>query len=355
MIDNYGGVPPGYTYTQGVSEWGSVETSSGVYDWSLFDLVWAKLISKGVTDVVFSFQGLPSWWTITDTTSVQTWVTAYLTRAALDGLPIRYVEGVNEANNGSPFWTGTVAQLVAVQQAIYTAARAYDASIKVLSPPINVVGTLSPPVGGISYLDTFLTAGGGAYCDIIAFHGYWSGTQTDYAADLVGLKAMLATHGLSAKPIWNTEYSSLSGVPATDVTYLAVTSLLDWSGGVSRKFYYAYDAGSPSDILWSPPNVTGPNGALNVAGVAYQEMVKWMNGAVLALPAGFAGVVGTCGFTRGGYQALAVWTSDGSTPTYTKPSWATQYHDVAGNVTGSLGSTVTLGANPILLENMNVF
>jgi hypothetical protein len=65
-IDNYE-VPPGYTCTQGVSGWGSVETTNGFYDWSLFDLVWAKLKAQGVTDVVFSFQGLPSWWTITDT------------------------------------------------------------------------------------------------------------------------------------------------------------------------------------------------------------------------------------------------------------------------------------------------
>ena len=40
----FGGVPPTYTYTQSVSGWESVETSSGVFDWSLFDLVWPKCL-----------------------------------------------------------------------------------------------------------------------------------------------------------------------------------------------------------------------------------------------------------------------------------------------------------------------
>lgn len=414
--------------------WDSIETSDGVYNWALFDEIWAKLISEDVTDVVMALSNIPQWVqvgnaysfsaTVAASTGVVTatsnnysngwrvfftggttgpftagtvyyvvnlsgntfqlsatsggspitgggsgsstitaadtppanmakltaWIEAVAAEAITDGLPIKFFENVNEFNNGPGFWVGSYAELTSMQQAIYAAKAVYP-SIQVLSPPVNTLGAAP-----ILNVQSFLQAGGGTYSDIIAFHGYPSDlpghSQTLYATEIGLFKTMLASNGQSGKPIWNTEYSSLSGVPATDETWLAATSFIDWSNGVARKFYYAYDGGSPSDILWSPPNVTPPNGALNVAGVAYQQIVNWMTGAFLSTPCSINGVIWTCGLTRGGgYQAQAVWTSDGSTPTFSVPGFATQYRDLAGATHGGLGVTVTLGANPILLES----
>ena len=442
-ISNYGGVPPGYTYTQGISQWGAVETSNGTYDWSLFDLVWPKLISQGVTSVLMALESIPQWaqvgnaysfagatissgspavvtatgnqyqngWrvfftggtlpsgnqlvlgrvyyvvnasgstfnvaatsagppinttgsagtstvTAADTppaslATLSTWVTSYLTRATLDGLPIKFIEGMNEPNDGPGFYVGTQADLVAMQKTIFNAARAYDPTIKVLSPPFNTLATFG--LAGAIYAQAFLSAGGGAYADIIAFHGYPAdpGTysQTLYYNELSSFISMLASQGQSWKPIWNTEYSSASGAAAADETYLAATTFIDLCAGIARKYYYAYENGSPSDILWSPPNVTPPNGALNVAGIAYQQLVGWLTGATLTSPLSVSGVVWSVNLTlAGGMQARAVWTVDGSTPSYPVPSWATQYKTLAGGTVTGLGATVVIGGNPLLFS-----
>ena len=75
-------------------------------------------------------------------------------------------------------------------------------------------------------------------------------------------------------------------------------------------------------------------------------------GAVQPAP----GPIRTVGLVRpGGYLAQAVWLDYGSTLTYTVPSWATQYRDLAGNLVTGIGSTVTIGLDPILLENHTGF
>ena len=75
----------------------------------------------------------------------------------------------------------------------------------------------------------------------------------------------------------------------------------------------------------------------------------------MSQPATNQGSVYTCGFTRpGGYQALAVWnTNRTATSTFTVPNGYIQYRDLAGNLYSITGSTVTIGIEPILLENMN--
>ena len=100
--------------------------------------------------------------------------------------------------------------------------------------------------------------------------------------------------------------------------------------------------------------------SLTPAGIAYRELEKWMVGATVTGPLTQNGTVWTLPFSRsGGYQALAVWntgtTGYNGSSSYTVPSWATQYHDLAGNVTTGLGATVTIGMKPILLENQSAF
>lgn len=77
-----------------------------------------------------------------------------------------------------------------------------------------------------------------------------------------------------------------------------------------------------------------------------------MNGAAIPAPPALYQGVYTCDLTRpGGYQAQAVWDTEGSS-TYTVPSQFTQYGDLTGH-TYALPSNhqVTIGDKPILLEN----
>ena len=130
--------------------------------------------------------------------------------------------------------------------------------------------------------------------------------------------------------------------------------LLLWSLGVSSYEWYAWDYNGTDwqdGQLWT----YSTRGPLNAAGIAYQQLYYWMVGAVMSQPATNQGSVYTCGFTRpGGYQALAVWnTNRTSTSSFTVPSGYVQYRDLAGNLYSISGSTVTIGIEPILLENMN--
>jgi hypothetical protein len=440
-IDNFGPVPPGYLYTQGVSEWGAVETADGVYDWSLFDLIWPKLISKGVTSVLMSLQTIPQWaqignaysftgatvtsaspcvvtaagntyangWkvffnggtlptgltagtvyyvvhngtdgagkfrlaltsggadinttgsagtstvTAADTppktmSKLGAWVTSYLTRATLDGLSIKFVEGLNESNNGPGFFVGTQAELVSMQQQLYNAAKAYDSTIQVLSPPPN-----SPSVtGGQAFISAFLAAGGGAYCDIIAFHGYPgdypTNSQSLHKSNVAAIITLAA-----GKPVWNTEYSSLLATPPGDEIWLSACSFIDWSLGVQRMFFYAYDAASPHDVLWNNPVASPPSGSLTVAGIAYQTLVTWLVGATVTTPLTLTGVVWEVGITQAsGVICRAVWTSDGTTPSYTVPGFATNYLKLDGSTVTGLGGTVNISGLPILFTNATV-
>src|SRR5882724_11467212 len=86
-----------------------------------------------------------------------------------------------------------------------------------------------------------------------------------------------------------------------------------------------------------------------------------MNGATMALPCSLNGATSayhaviTCDLTRsGGYQARAVWNTDGSSA-YTAPSQYTQYRDLQG-YTYNIPSDhqVTIGHKPILLEGTTV-
>jgi putative glycosyl hydrolase len=339
-----------------VPDWKSTEPSNGSFTWTQWDAVWAKYISEGVTSFLVAFQGIPSWaepGAVFNIPAVTAFVTAYLTRATLDGLPVKYVEGVNEPNDGGSFFNGTITDLVNIQQAIYNAAKAFDSTITVLAPPINSAGS-------IAYLQSFLAAGGGAYFDVLAYHAYPSGSIVSgvgtsperIVGDVAALKSAMSAVGIS-KPIWITEYSANGGstpTPAQNATFAAITCLLACSLGLVRQYWYSYDNAGGFGLLWTS------GGGLNAAGVAWQQMTKWMIGAFVTQTAQLTGVVYTMSFSRpGGYQAQAVWTTDGSTPTFPTPAWATQYHDTAGGKTTGLGATVTLGRNPILLESGNVF
>lgn len=344
--DNWGGVFPDYTYKQGVSAWASVETASGIFDWSLFDLIWPKLIAEGVTDVLFGFGYIPSWAFNADDTiqtdAVQAWVTAYLTRARQNGLSIKFVEGVNEADVPTNF-PGTMANLVAIQQAIYQAAKTFDPSIQVVSPPYNSLQAAA------LYFGQFLDAGGGQWCDIIAFHGYPDVAITSastYQNYWNQFQTMLAAKGQGNKPVWNTECNSLNSTVASRVTWLSWSTFIDLSNGVARRF--AYDWMNDGYQLWDA--TVPPAGIINAAGIAYQQFFNWLNGATLGQKAALNGKTWTCQITRPNYQAIAAWTDDGSALQYQAPCWAKQYRDLAGNtVMIKKNARVPLGANPVLM------
>jgi len=109
---------------------------------------------------------------------------------------IKYVEGWNEPWNAVHHWTGTVAEMVIVQQTLYNAVKAINPSIAVLSPPSGGAGTSTDQ-------DSF-TGLAKDYFDIFAQHFY---ANSDAARETFVDEAntIMSDNGISDMELWNTE------------------------------------------------------------------------------------------------------------------------------------------------------
>jgi hypothetical protein len=343
--------------------WPFVERSRGNFNWAPLDAYVNAASSHGVS-ITYSTQYVPPWAAADQSScrlgfygayvctsgvaNIQNWenfVTALVTR--YKGR-IQIYELWNEPQTN---FTGTMAQLVALTQAEYNIIRSIDPAATILSPSMVAYG--------YPYLDSYFAAGGTKDIDVVAMHAY-PNPDNDVAEFLMGsvttgLKAVLSKYGLSSKPIWDTE-NSWGGVSAGAITnsdlraaFIARDYLLHWSQGITRVYWYAWD-NSDYGTLWSPTS------GIDEAGLAYEQVYSWMNGATMAQSCSLNGstsfyhAVYTCDLKlSNGSQARAVWNTEGSS-TYTAPSQFTHYRDLAGN-THSVpsGGAVTIGLKPILL------
>ena len=260
---------------------------------------------------------------------------------------IKYWELWNEPQTATNY-CGDMAAMVTMAQHASEIIKSIDPSALILSPAAN--GGPGP-----AWLSSFLTAGGGAYVDVIAFHGYWSATAEDVISVISNFKAAMAANGLAGKPMWDTEssWAGFGNLPtptgSQQVGFIAKDYLLHWSQGVSRFVWYAYDGGSTWGGLWA--SKTGES----AAAISYKEVYKWMVGAALTTPClESVSHVWTCTLSRpGGYTAQAVWISN-STASFTVPAQYTLYRDLTGTVYSITNHTITVGDQPILLETVDI-
>jgi hypothetical protein len=150
-------------------------------------------------------------------------------------------------------------------------------------------------------------------------------------------------------PLWDTEGSwgqTAIGDDSHRAAFLAKYYVLQWSQGVDRVVWYAYD----NIDCWG--RLMGTTAALSAAGVAYGETYKWTVGATLTRPCSVDGN-GTwaCSLTRpGGYQAEIVWNSTTDLSGYAVPDAMAEYRDLAGNSNPIGNGVVPVGNSPILIE-----
>ena len=316
------------------------------------------------------------------------WVTSVVSRYKGK---IKFYEIWNEWNI-SLFWTGTPQQLVRMTQDAYCiiegppaggcnpnstfpSGTKLDPSAQIITPSTVGGGTSQTSLAAAAKnMDIFLNqtqAGGmgpGSFVDIIGFHCYVS-TQTvgDYPIPenvTTVNNAVAAVNGVQGKPLFCTEggWGNIADEGFSDpdlqaaflARYYLLQNPLPNSTSVSRVYWYAWDTTATDIALWSPTDTTP-------AAIAYGEVYKWISGATQSGACSVNGTVYTCTYTRGSYQALAVWDSNPDTTTcYTAgtptcstfpiPSQYKLYRDLSGNETGVPGATISLSAKPILLE-----
>jgi hypothetical protein len=337
-------------------DWADNNPSPGTYNFKNLDQFIAVNQARG-TDIIYTLGRTPQWASSqpnaisadgpgqcappSDLSVWDNYLTAIATHVAGK---IKYWELWNEPQAITNY-CGDMPTMVTMAQHASRIIKSIDPNALILSP----AATGGP---GPAWLSAFLAAGGTAAVDVIAFHGYWDATAENVLNVIANFRTATQGSGASGKAMWNTEASWAGGgnlgtpAPATQIAFIPKYYLLQWSQGISRFVWYAYDGGAIWGGLWSAS--TGPT----AAATAYGQTYNWMVGASLASPCSKnASKIWTCVLTRpGGYQAEAVWIS-GSTATFPVPSMYTQYQDLAGGVHTITSGSVAIGDQPILLEN----
>jgi len=402
---------PWYTVPVGASRlyayedllWGFVETADGVYDWTVVDDAVDEAVAHGV-DLIYTFADVPVWLSSHATDSAcnpekgpgscdppndlctdlpactnalgtdkhfKVFIKALMHHVTAGGNKVsdvvQFYETWAEFNVYSE-WAGNDAQMLRMQQDLYSTVKSINSDDLVLSPS-------STGDNSANRLLSYLTQQGPNYpalpvTDILAFHGYCdNGSSTDrlpspecIAPILQTLNAGTVGTGFDLLPVWNTESSwgsQLSDV-FTDgeerAGFVVRSYLLAWANGVQRMYWWAWDQEN-SGRLWdqtSEDECTTPDSAggyICTTGTAYGTVYNWMVGHTMTQPCYATGNIWTCGMDEG----LIVWdASKTCSPcnfsNYTIPDGFTHETDVYGNVTDIKGSSVKIGYKPVLLN-----
>jgi Chitobiase/beta-hexosaminidase C-terminal domain/Glycosyl hydrolases family 39 len=340
-------------------DWSDANPSRGVYNFDNLDKFIAVNQARG-SEIIYTLGRTPQWASSepnapgpygpgqcappADIDDYENYLRAIVTRA--DGR-IKYWELWNEPQDVH-FYCGDIPNMVRMANSAAKVIKEIDPAALILSP--GVTGGPGP-----SWLSSFLSDGGAEYVDIIAFHGYWNANAEDIASVISSYRAVMVAKGVAEKPLWDTESSWAGfgniGTPnnSQQIGFIAKDYLLHCSMGVPRFVWYAYDGGTIWGGLWN--SRTGESSAAK----SYSEIYRWMVGAALTAPcsANQEGIW-TCNLSRpGGYLAEAVWISN-KTAAFVVPPNYTEYLDLAGAVHTITSSTITVGDQPILLENRNL-
>ncbi len=351
--------------------WGQINTAKGVYDWSTLDSWISKAASHNST-LIYTFGYTPSWASSksndescdngdgscdppsdlnSDGTGSDQHFIDFVTAIAKHAPSITYWEMWNTPHDVKQ-WTGTYAQLVRMTQDANTYIKKYIPTAKILSPANGQLNYNYPNANCTmpDKLGSFLAAGGSKYIDIVALHTYYTTTPEDIVPVIQCYQSTMSTYKISSLPIWSTEgaWGTDSSLPSSSdqAGFVARLYLLLWSNGVVRHYWYDWNDYRTGTLE--------ANGKANTAGTAYTKVESWMSGRTMSTLCSQSSTskIWTCGLTgSGGYDAQAVW-HPGGNKSYTAPTKYVNYLDLSGNKhTISKGATVTVGTEPILLQN----
>ena len=351
--------------------WGQINTAKGVYNWTDLD-DWVSKAASHNSTLIYTFGYTPGWASSksndtscdngagscdppsdlnSDGTGSDQHFIDFVTAIAKHAPSIIYWEMWNTPHDIKQ-WTGSYAQLVRMTQDANTYIKKTIPSAKIISPA-NGQLSFSYPSGNCTMPDrlgSFLAAGGSKYIDIVGLHTYYTTVPENIVAVVQCYQSIMATYKISSLPLWSTEgaWGLDSSLPvATDQAgFVARLYLLLWSNNVVRHYWYDWNDDRTGTLE--------ANGKANTAGTAYTQVESWMSGRTMKTLCSEASSSGiwTCGFTGSkSYESQAVW-HPGGNKSYTAPSQYINYLDLSGvKHTIKKGATVTVGTEPILLQN----
>lgn len=384
-----------------IGAWAWIEKTKGTFDFTVFDQYVADAAAHGLLDastntvsVSVTLGETPPWaasdqkscittsgarWCASPPSSFQDWsdfVTAIVRHYDGTTQPhIRYYELWNEMNI-PVFWTGSQADMLRLAKAAYPIVHG-DSHSMLLTPSVaGPVGNVAKD-SGVTWMASYLDAGGAQFADGGAFHGYIADTDVepypfpdqDYTSgckEFVTCKGSIVTktnqlrqvfdqHGMKGKPMFDTEGSwgdEYAGSDEEQAAWIAQWYVLQAGLHVPDDLQFAawFTWGKPTSFHWG--TIETADGAPTQAGRAFNQTYEWLVGAVIKQPCAIdSNSVWTCALTRpGGYHAQVVWSGQG-TQSYTPSAEFARLRDLAGTSTPlEKGKAISVGVSPILLE-----
>jgi hypothetical protein len=347
--------------------WKDIERSRGRYDWAKLDALVDRISSKGV-DIVYTFGKTPSWAASAPTGSCghappgtcyppadhRDWEQFVRAITRRYRGKIRYWELWNEPNSAN-FWSGTKSQLVTLAREAYPIITGNGGIVLSPSPQGSTADT---------WISQYLASGGGAYADIIAFHGYLgkgnSNLEDSYGTLINRVRTVMSHHGQATKELWDTECSwgKQDEYPDLELqaSWLVRYKLLSFAGGIARSFWYAW-----SDSTWGTL-YDKTTRSVRPAGTSYSVVYGWLIGAKFIDACSAVGTIWTCNLILAdGTLSQAMWdaakTCSGGSCTASNrivSSRWTRYRDLAGNTMSIRNHLVPVGIKPVLLTASTV-
>jgi len=214
--------------------------------------------------------------------------------------------------NARQFWRGTIPQLVRMTKDAREIIKNADPSALVLTPEPASNSKRGNFNVGADWLDEYLSAGGGAYVDVIAFHIYANNNQghpvpEDVVKITEHIKSRLARHSeIAGKPLWMTEgsYGRSDDTnwenPGQAFAFLIRYEVLLASEGIERSYWYSWDA---------PWGTLSSNGSELPQAGAYRTAHDWLLGRRVT-NCSSKSHLWSCGLEGPNFKGRIVWSDD---------------------------------------------
>ena len=224
-----------------------------------------------------------------------------------------------DRDHASAFFTGSVATMVELARRTRTALDREDPQAVLLTPGF---------VGDVKRMDMFLAAGGVRYVGGVAYH-FYADADRDFIKLTRQIRAVMARHGISRLPLYNTESGFAardddppvaSGAATPDramaAALLSRSMLLGAFLGIDRFYQYAWDNGR-SGMLMAHTLAPTPSRQ------AFAAVRRWLLGTTLQGCRMASADTVQCAGTRDGVRLLVAWrTTPGPRATLQLPAFA---------------------------------
>jgi hypothetical protein len=350
----------GWRLWDSYTTWGDLEPQAGKWDFDKLDRYVALAKTKKV-EVLLTLGQSPRWasarpndpspygnpgWPA-EPRNIKDWRNYVRTVAERYKGKIRHYEVWNEPDYKS-FYTGSVDKMVELAREAYTILKQVDPQNVVLSPGA------SNATPDFQWQRDFFRQGGGKYADVISQHFYPpTAIPEERVKDLARFREIMAEAGLSKKEFWNTEAGWLKPVTMKSdrqaMAFVARTYLLDWAGGVSRFYWYAWDNRDAVSVYFTQSDRQTPTGIAT----SYAHIQKWMVGARMKECKPQADKTWICEFSRNKRSQWVVWNPDRQL-TFTVPkTWkVAKTQDLTGKTTTIPASRqVSIDFSPLLFSS----